>query len=64
MLTVGMDRSLTSWDLRSPEPTRLIPEAHKTEIGCVAIDGTGTYFASGGSDQVGLGEGGWQTRVC
>lgn len=50
VVTVGQDRQAMVWDIRSATVVRTIPNIHQGEPGCVAVDPTGTLFATGGAD--------------
>jgi len=47
VVSVGLDRGVFVWDLRSPTPVRVIPDAHQHEATCCAINGRGNLIATG-----------------
>mmetsp|Transcript_4915 Transcript_4915/g.10559 ORF Transcript_4915/g.10559 Transcript_4915/m.10559 type:complete len:624 (+) Transcript_4915:105-1976(+) len=52
VVTASQDRQLTFFDIRAPEPVRVVPLAHAGEVGAVAIDPSGRFLLSGGADAV------------
>jgi cilia- and flagella-associated protein 52 len=50
MASVGNDKRITFWDIRTPEPTRVVADAHAGDVACVAINRAGTLLATGGGD--------------
>lgn len=52
VVTVGLDRGVFVWDIRQPNPVRVIKEAHLHEATCVAVNNRGNLIASGGADRL------------
>lgn len=50
VISVGMDRGIHLWDLRSGTAVRNIKDAHGGEVTCVALNSRGSLIATGGAD--------------
>lgn len=53
VMTVGQEKRITYWDLRTPEPVMVIDKAHSdgdAEATAIAVAGSLDVFATGGSD--------------
>ncbi|KAF8060525.1 CFAP52 [Scenedesmus sp. PABB004] len=50
VVSVGLDRAVSVWDLRCDAAVRVVQDAHQHEITCVAVNHAGTLIATGGAD--------------
>jgi WD40 repeat protein len=51
VLSVGSEKKVTYWDLRSAEPVRVIDYGRETEGMSISLSNDNRYFVTAGSDQ-------------